>query len=99
LKRPCAKRPKPWPRKREDARRARLGQSVEIRDVSRGARPAYAIGTPHPAGRHIEFGTALRPAFPWLMPLFWARSPAVKNRLRNGVLAALKAGKILIAVW
>ncbi|MGH6791716.1 MAG: HK97 gp10 family phage protein [Methyloceanibacter sp.] len=70
-----------------------LGQSVEIRDVSRGSRPAYAIGTPHPAGRHLEFGTARRPTSPWLMPLFWARSPAVKNRLRNVVMAALKAGK------
>jgi len=70
-----------------------LGETIEIRDVSRGARPAYAIGTPHPAGRHLEFGTARRSASPWLMPLFWARSPATKNRLRNVVLAALKAGK------
>ncbi|MGV1013704.1 MAG: HK97 gp10 family phage protein [Methyloceanibacter sp.] len=67
-----------------------LGQSVEIRDVSRVSRPAYAIGTPHPAGRFLEFGTARRPASPWLMPLFWARSPSVKDRLRKVVLAALK---------
>jgi hypothetical protein len=39
-----------------------LGQSVEIRDESCGTRPAYAKGTPHPAGRHIELNWAPRGA-------------------------------------
>jgi hypothetical protein len=69
-----------------DAAPDALGQTVEIRDESRGERPAFAIGTAHPAGRHIEFGTARQPATPWLMPLFWARSRAIRERL----------GKILV---
>ena len=63
-----------------------LGQTIEIRDERGGEQPAFAIGTPHPAGRHAEFGTAKRPASPWLMPLFWARSGAIRERL----------GKILV---
>lgn len=67
-----------------------LGETVEIRDESRKERPAYAVGTSHPAARNLEFGTQRRPATPWLMPLFWARSHAVKDRLRKIVTAALR---------
>jgi hypothetical protein len=34
-----------------------LAKSVEIIDVSKGARLAYAVGTPEPAGRYLEHGT------------------------------------------
>ena len=77
----------------EDARRRApgdLGQTVEVIDDSRGMRPAYAIGTAHPAARHLEFGTVRRPATPWLWPAFRARSAGVKTRLRKLIAAAFK---------
>lgn len=68
-----------------------LGRSVEVvRDVSRGTMHAYAIGTPDPAGRYLEFGTARRPASPWLWPAFRARLPGIKHRLRKLAAAASK---------
>jgi HK97 gp10 family phage protein len=77
----------------EEARReapGELGQTVEVVDQSRGAEPAYAMGTAHPAGRFLEFGTVRRPATPWLWPVFRARSLGVKHKLRKVVAAALK---------
>ncbi|MGA7456554.1 MAG: HK97 gp10 family phage protein [Methyloceanibacter sp.] len=59
----------------------KLANTIEIVDESRGLKPAYAVGTSDPAGRFIEFGTARRPATPWLWPAFRARSPGVKHRL------------------
>jgi len=67
-----------------------LGGTVEIIDQSRGMKPAYAIGTAQPAGRFIEFGTSRRPATPWLWPVFRARSPGVKHKLRKVLAATLK---------
>ena len=67
-----------------------LGRSVEVRDVSRGTRHEYAIGTPDPAGRYLEFGTARRPAAPWLWSVFRARLPGIKQRLRKLAAAAPK---------
>ncbi|MGI8853944.1 MAG: hypothetical protein ACR2GC_11790 [Methyloceanibacter sp.] len=69
-----------------------LGQSVEIRDVSHGSRPAYAIGTPHPAGCHIEFGRAALRIF-LADAAFLGALAGCQNRLRNVVLAALKGRK------
>lgn len=77
----------------EDARRGApgdLGQTVEVIDESRGTSFAYAIGTARPAARHVEFGTARRPATPWLWPVFRARSAGVKPKLRKLVAAAFK---------
>ena len=67
-----------------------LGQTVEVVDNSRGMRPAYAIGTAHPAARHREFGTVRRPATPWLWPAFRARSAGVTTKLRKLIVAAFK---------
>ncbi len=78
----------------EAARRdapGQLGGTVEVIDQSRGTRPAYAIGTAHPAGAWLEYGTLRRPATPWLWPVFRARSPGVKHRLRRLIGAALQA--------
>jgi HK97 gp10 family phage protein len=76
-----------------DARNAapgELGQTVDVIDDSHETRLAYAIGTPDPAGRFLEFGTVQRPATPWLWPVFRARSPDVKHRLRKLIAAAFK---------
>lgn len=67
-----------------------LGGTVEIIDQSRGMKPAYAIGTAHPAGRFLEFGTRRRPATPWLWPVFRARSPGVKHKLRKLIAMTFK---------
>jgi HK97 gp10 family phage protein len=82
-----------------DARNAapgELGQTVEVIDDSRETRLTYAIGTSDPAGRFLEFGTARRPATPWLWPVFRARSPAVKHKLRELIGAAFQSprGKV-----
>ena len=79
-----------------DARRAapgELGQTVEVIDDSREMRLAYAIGTSDPAGRFLEFGTSSRPATPWLWPVFRARSPGVKPKLRKLIAAAFNASR------
>jgi HK97 gp10 family phage protein len=77
----------------EEARRAapdELGPTVEVIDQSRDMKPAYAIGTTHPAGRFIEFGTVRRPATPWLWPVFQAHSRGIKHKLGKVVAAAFK---------
>jgi HK97 gp10 family phage protein len=60
-----------------------LGQSIEVKDASQGTTLAYTISTPDPLGRILEFGTLRRPASPWLWPIFRARLPAIKDRLRK----------------
>ena len=75
-----------------------LGETVEIMDVSRGPHPAYAIGTSHPVGRHIEFGRAALRIF-LADAAFLGALAGCQNRLRNVVLAALKGEKILISDW
>ena len=70
-----------------------LGQTVDVIDDSRETRLAYAIGTFEPAGRFLEFGTVRRPATPWLWPVFRARSPDVKHKLRKLVAAAFKSSR------
>ena len=74
-----------------DAAPGELGQTVELIDQSRDMKLAYAIGTADPAGRYLEFGTVRRPAAPWLWPIFRARSPGVKHKLRRLIAAAFKA--------
>lgn len=75
----------------EDAARGapgRLGQTVELHDQSRNGKIAYAVGTSHRAGWFLEHGTVRMPARPWLSPVFRARLPRVKRRLRNTLVAA-----------
>jgi hypothetical protein len=77
----------------EEARSAApgdLGRSVEVVDVSLETRPAYAIGTQDPVGRFLEFGTVRRPASPWLLPVFRAHLPGLKDKLGKIVAAPLK---------
>jgi len=64
---------------------AELADTIEIGYESRGLNPAYAIGTRHPAGRLIEFGTTRRPATPWLWSI---RLPRVKHRLAKLIATA-----------
>ncbi len=81
----------------EEARSAApgdLGRTVEVRDTSQGTKLAYAVGTPDPAGRFAEFGTVRRPASPWLWPIFRARLPSIKRRLRKVAAAASKTPSI-----
>jgi len=40
-----------------DAAPGHLGATVEMRDVSRGEKIAFAVGTPHGAARFTECGT------------------------------------------
>jgi hypothetical protein len=68
-----------------------VGHAVEIKDVSQDTRLAYAIGTPDPAGRHVEHGTVKRHATPWLTPVFRARLPRVKHALGRVVAGALNS--------
>jgi hypothetical protein len=72
---------------------AELAQSIEVRDVSRGTTPAYTVGTSHPLGRILEFGTLRRPASRWLWPVFRARLPAIKDNLRKLASAASKTNR------
>lgn len=67
-----------------------LGPTVEVRDVSRGDKIAFAVGTPHEAARFIEYGTVRRPASPWLVPIFRARLPRIKQSLRNTLVGSFK---------
>ncbi len=67
-----------------------LAETVEVRDDSRGGGIAYAVGTPHPAGHALEFGTLRRRAAPWLLPIFWARRNVVNDVLRNAVQAGFR---------
>lgn len=60
-----------------------LGGSVEVKDVSHGDMTAFAVGTPEPAGRFVEYGTVRQPARPWLWPVFRARLPRIKQSLRD----------------
>lgn len=61
----------------------RLGETLETIDESRGGRLIFAIGTPHRAGRFLEFGTRHMRARPFLWPVFRARLPRVKHKLTN----------------
>jgi hypothetical protein len=74
-----------------------LGQSIEVRDLSRGAELACAISTSDSLARILEFGTLRRPASPWLGPIFRARLPAIKDRLRKVVSFAFKTYRAGIA--
>ena len=71
-----------------DAAPGRLGETVEVLDRSRGQRIVYAAGTPHRAGRFLEYGTVRRPASPWLWPAFRARLPRIKQGLRKSLRAS-----------
>jgi len=80
----------------EDAARAApgdLGRTVEVKDVNRGDRIAFAVGTPAPAGRFVEYGTVRQPASPWLWPVFRARLPRVKQSLRDSLRASFKRAR------
>jgi hypothetical protein len=68
-----------------------LAQSIEIRELGAVDQPAFAVGTDDPAGFFLEFGTARRRAFPWLVPVLHARLPAVNHAVRKVITAALKA--------
>jgi hypothetical protein len=70
-----------------------LGDTVEVIDDSRGTRPAYIIGSSHPAARLLEYGTVRRPATPWLWPVFRARSSGVKHKLRKLPATAFKTSR------
>ncbi len=67
-----------------------IARTIEVVDVSQGERFGFTVGTSDPAGRAAEFGTLKRPATPWLWPIFRARLPAIKDRLRKLALAPLK---------
>lgn len=80
----------------EDAARAapgKLGGTVEIKDVSRGEKIAYAVGSAHRAARFVEYGTVHQRAAPWLFPAFRARLPRIKQNLTNTLVAALRKSR------
>lgn len=76
-----------------DAARAapgRLGGTVEVIDESRGDKQLFRVGTPHRAGRYLEYGTVARAATPWLWPAFRAGLPRIKQRLGQSLRAVLR---------
>jgi hypothetical protein len=78
-------------RLRERDPASRLAQSNKIIELEAGDHPAFAVGTDEPAGFFLEFGTARRRAFPWLVPAWHARLPAVNHAVRKVIATALKA--------
>jgi hypothetical protein len=78
-------------RLRERDPRSRLAQPVKIIELEAGDQSVFAVGTDNPAGFFLEFGTARRRAFPWLVPVLDARLPAVNHAVRKVIAAALKA--------
>ena len=78
-------------RLRERDPQSQLAQSIKIMELEAGDHPAFAVGTDEPAGFFLEFGTARRRAFPWLVPALHARLPAVNHAVRKVIAAALKA--------
>jgi hypothetical protein len=70
-----------------------LAPTVEVRDMSRGDEIAFAVGTPERRARFIEHGTVRRPASPWLLPIFRARLPRVKQSLRNILVGSFKRAR------
>jgi len=69
----------------------RLGGTVEVRTMRGGDTVAYAVGTPHRAGRFLEYGTVRRRASPWLFPVFRARLPRIKQSLTKILTASVEA--------
>ena len=67
-----------------------LAQTIEVKDVSQGERPGFSVGTADPAGRALELGTLKRPASPFLWPIFRARLPGIKDKLRKVAAAPSK---------
>ena len=78
-------------RLRERDPQSQLAQSIKIMELKGGDHPAFAVGTDEPTGFFLEFGTARRRAFPWLVPALHARLPAVNHAVRKVIAAALKA--------
>jgi len=48
--------------------------------------------------RILKFGTAQQPATIWLWPIFRARLPAVKDRLRKVAVVASKGNDFMLSV-
>ena len=67
----------------------RLGETLETIEESNGDWLSFAIGTPHGAGRFLEFGTRQMRARPFLWPVFRARLPRIKQDLTNTLRASL----------
>jgi len=67
----------------------RLGKTLKTIEESNGDRLCFAIGTPHRAGRFLEFGTRQMRARPFLWPVFRARLPRIKQDLTNTLHAPL----------
>jgi hypothetical protein len=78
-------------RLRERDPQRRLAQPVKIIELEAGDQSVFAVGTDNPAGFFLEFGTARRRAFPWLVPVLDARLPAVNHAVRKVSAASLKA--------
>jgi HK97 gp10 family phage protein len=76
---------------RERGPQSQLARSIKIMELAGGDQPAFAVGTDDPAGFFLEFGTARRRAFPWLVPVLHGRLPAVNHAVRKVIAAALKA--------
>jgi hypothetical protein len=76
---------------RERDPQSQLARSIKIMELAGGDQPAFAVGTDDPAGFFLEFGTARRRAFPWLVPVLHGRLPAVNHAVRKVIAAALKA--------
>lgn len=72
-----------------------LAQSIGIVDVGEPNRPAFSVGSAEEGARHVEFGTRRMRAEPWLWPSLLSRSRAVKERLGQLLMTAVRSSSNL----
>lgn len=53
-------------------------------------RPSAQVGTEHPFGRDLEFGTTATRARPWLFPTFERMKPKLRDRIEKAIAAAVR---------
>jgi hypothetical protein len=75
-----------------ESRSGALAQSLV---VERGDRGGYAVSTPLDHGWHLEFGSAARPASPWLAPALEAGKPGLLARIRERLSHTVAAARNL----
>ena len=54
-------------------------------------RPTARVGTDHPFGRDLEFGTTELDARPWLFPTFERLKPKLRDQIAKAVSKAVKS--------
>lgn len=72
-----------------------LAESVRVADQSGPNHPVFSVGSDDEGACLVEHGTLRKRAEPWLFPALFARSRAVKERLRQLLAMTMKsAGRL-----